>query len=106
MFQRLSRADGVTLAVFTTDIRQDGPRSGKVLSTTAAVALDGGAAGRLDHSIASPEVLHIRAIDGSASSDSGRIDIGGGEGRYEIFVTVPGDCAVTVDAELGVGDAP
>jgi hypothetical protein len=106
VFQRLSRADGVTLAVFTTDIRQDGAQSGKVLSTTAAVALDGGAAGRLDHSIAIPEVLHIRAIDGSASSDSGRIDIGGGEGRYEIFVTVPGDCAVTVDAELGVGDAP
>lgn len=105
VFQRLSREDGITLAVFTTNISQDSARSGRLLSTKAYVALDGGAAGKLERSIATPEVLHIRAIDGSASSDAGSVKIDGAEGTYEIFVSVPGDCAVTVDAELHSGEA-
>jgi hypothetical protein len=104
VFSRLSRSDGITLAVFTSDVTQDGARSGQFISAKAAIALDGSAA-RLDATIPMPEVLRIRAEDGSAASDGGRLDIAGAEGRFEIFVSVPGDCAVTVDAELGAGPA-
>ena len=69
----------------------------------AALALDGSAAAKLDETIPMPEVMHIRAEDGSASSDSGILDIGGADGQFEIFVSIPGDCAVTVDAELNSG---
>lgn len=100
VFERLSREDGITLAVFSTHLRQDAARSGALLTATASVAMDGGSSAKLDPSIEHPEVVHIRSVDGTASSNAASIPIDGAEGQYEIYVRVPEDCAVTVDAEL------
>lgn len=104
VFSRLMIADGVTLAVFSTEVIQDDRGSGGRLSATAAVALEGGAAGRLDPAIAAPEVVRISSKDGLLSNDSRVIEIDGTGGHFEIFVRIPADCAVTVDVELDGGD--
>lgn len=101
VFERLLREDGATLAVFSTEVRQDRQRSGQKLRASATFALDGGAAGKkLDSSITLPEIVRVRARDGSGSSDSNVIQLGGAGGVYEIHVRVPPDCAVTVEATL------
>lgn len=100
VFERLTREGGITLAVFSTELRQDANHSGNLLRAEASVAMEGGASGKLDASIEPPEVLSIKAVDGSLSNDGGMIVVDGAEGRFEIFVSVPADCAVIVDAQL------
>lgn len=100
VFERLMRVDGATLAVFSTEVVQDRQGTGKRLRAIGSIALDGGKAGRLDTSIASPEIVRIQERGGTRSSKSDVIEIEGTSGVYEIHVWVPRDCAVTVEAVL------
>lgn len=100
VFERLHREDGTTLAIFVTELRQDASRSGRILVARASVAMDGGASARLDESVEQPEVVRIRAADGSLTGTASTLAVDGTEGRFEILVRVPSDSAVTVDAQL------
>lgn len=104
LFERLLRTDdGITIGVFSTQIHQDRQRSGRLLRATAAIAMEGAAVRRLDASIASPEIVCIRAQDGTRTAKCGEIELDGAEGLYEIHVSIPADCAVTVEAVLETG---
>ena len=46
----------------------------------------------------------MRAVDGIESSSVSRIRLDGAEGRYEIRVRMPPECAVTVEAEVLTDD--
>ena len=100
VFERLEQEGQCIVAIFSTDVRQDIRRSGIVLTTKATVAIDSAAAGRIDNLVVQPSIAAIRAIDGSSEGDSDHILLGGDEGRYEIFVRMPPDCAVTVNAQV------
>ncbi len=100
VFERLEHDGDSTIAVFSSEVRQDARRSGRVLTAKAAVAIEGTAAVKIEKLIAQPSIAAIRAIDGGSRSVSDRLCLDGAEGRYEIFVRMPPDCAVTVDAEV------
>ncbi len=106
VFDRLIRDGDRTLAVFASELLQDSraPDRSCTLVASASFALDGVAAKR-DASLDCPEIVRIRAADGSLSSDSSRLDVGRAQGRFEIFALVPPDCAVTVDADILGEDA-
>lgn len=104
VFKRLVREEGRTLAMFVTELRQDAERSGRTLVARASVAMDGVAA-KLDPSLERPEVVRIRAVDGTLSDEASILAVAGAEGQFEILVRVPPDCAVTVDAQFLEEDA-
>jgi hypothetical protein len=93
-----------TVARFSTEVRQDSIRSGSSLHVVASVAVDG-AAGKVDEYVERPEVLSITATDSGSTSDGDSIALNGDEGRYEVEVTVPADCAVTLDAKVQIAEA-
>lgn len=99
LFAGLARRDHQTVAMFTIDVRQDAANSGRRLKVTASIAVEGSAS-KFDEFAIPPRVLSIRADDLSMSSDNGTIDLQGLEGRFEVEVTVPPDCAVTLDSEI------
>ena len=103
VFERLEHDGEGTVAVFTSMVHQDARQSGTVLTAKAAVAIEGTAAGRIDAFIGQPSVISIRHRDGAPKSTSDRISLDGAEGCYEIFVRMPPDCAVTVDAQVLAG---
>ena len=105
LFERLERRDGSTIAVFSTEVRQDRLRSGVLLNSWAAVALEGGSTAPADEQLPEPEVLEICETDGARTVPGGQIELMGEEGRYEIFVLVPPDCAVTVEAAVLTDEA-
>lgn len=103
VFVRLERRDSMKVAIFSTAVQQDTEGRGEWLHASAAVALDGSATRQLDKSISSPEIIEIRALDGSATGAGDQLELDGASGEYEIIVSVPDDCAVTIDAEVLVG---
>lgn len=103
IFETLLRKGDSTLAVFSTEVKQDPGRTGKRLSAVASIALEGRSAHLGDAFVTAPKVLGIRASDGGQSFSTDTIDLNGAEGRYEIYVLVPADCAVTVSVELQTG---
>jgi hypothetical protein len=104
VFLRLEQREGTKVAVFTTSVQQDADCSGKNLHASAAVAIDGAAVLQLDQAIVIPEVIEIRAEDGSSAELGNTLTIDGASGSYEIVVRMPDECAVTVDAEIQSGD--
>ena len=104
LFVGLARRGDQTVARFVTDVRQDAARSGISLRVAPSIAVEGGA-GKVDEFVVLPEVLSIRAEDSSIASDAAWINLEGAEGRFEVEVTVPPDCAVTLDAEVGAAEA-
>lgn len=99
-FVRLENLDGTKVAVFATRVQQDAQRSGRNLRATAAVALDGSANRQLDPSISVPTILEIRAVGDGDPAKGDSISLEGRDGDYEILVTVPDDCAVTLEVEV------
>ena len=104
VFERIEHDGDSTIAVFSSEVRQDARRSGRVLTAKAAVAIEGTAAGSIDPLIVQPSVISIRQSNGGPTSLSDRVNLDGTEGCYEIFVRMPPDCAVTVDAEILSGE--
>lgn len=104
VFVRLEQDGGRKVAIFSTSVQQDAEGTGDALIATAAVALDGAATRQLDRSIATPEIVAIRAADGSSSETGEILEIDGESGEFEIVVSVPDDCAVTVDAQVRCGE--
>lgn len=100
VFDRLELGKSGRVAIFTTEVIQDRQRSGTRLSATVSIAIEGAGAGRVDGDITQPVVLSIKAADGDAASEASSLDLNGMEGRFELRVSVPDDCAVTVDAEV------
>ena len=104
LFERLELSDAGTVAVFSTEVRQDTTRSGSSLAARAAVAIDGSSASHLDAGIQQPTVVAIGSADGVLSATGNSLALAGKEGTFEIRVLVPQDCAVTVKADvLSVG---
>ena len=79
---------------------QDARRSGAKLTASAFVAVEGATLGSADDTVGRPDVLSVRWLDGNAETFGDTIDLGGREGRFEIRVRVPEDCAVTADADV------
>jgi hypothetical protein len=100
VFQRLEAGETGRVAVFVTEVSQDVRRSGTRLVASASVAIEGSALGAADDTIGTPDVLSIRWLDGDASMDGSELALEGREGRFEILVRVPDDCAVTADADV------
>ena len=104
VFVGLTHRDGQVIARFVTEVRQDPIGSGISLQVVASVAVEG-AASKVDDHIARPKVLSITAAETGSVSDGNSIALGGAEGRYEVEVTVPAECAVTLDAEILTAEA-
>jgi hypothetical protein len=102
VFVRLERDDEGTVAVFETEVRQDSRLSGIALSAKPAVAIEGSAASSTDDVAGQPIVIGFR---GPLSGEGARIPLDGAEGRFEILVRMPPDCAVTLDVEVIQGEA-
>lgn len=99
LFVRLEATELGRVAVFSTVVRQDSRLSGVILTSLAAVAIEGSTASQLDDDML-PTVLSIRSSDGARSSEGGALALQGSEGTFEIRVMVPSDCAVTVNADV------
>lgn len=100
LFERLELTPAGRVAVFSSEVIQDGRRSGSSLATQAAIAIDGVTTGQIDDDFRPPVVLSIRSSDGTLSTNGNGLRLGGAEGIFEIRVLVPEDYAVTVEAEV------
>lgn len=100
VFQRLEEGPAGPIAVFATDVKQDTRRTGAVLVASASIAIEGSAIGGVDDTIGKPDVVAVRWVDGEAGVGGNRFQLDGREGRFEIHVRIPYDCAVTADAEV------
>jgi hypothetical protein len=100
VFQRLEAGDTGRIAVFLTEVTQDTRRSGAKLVATASVAVEGTTLGSTDDNLGRPDVLSVRWLDGQAETAGNTLDLGGREGRIEIRIRVPDDCAVTADVDV------
>jgi len=100
VFQRLEEGETGRVAVFETEVSQDARKSGAVLVAAASIAIEGTALGAADETLERPDVLFIRWLKGDASVDGSKLPLDGREGRFEIHVRVPDECAVTADAEV------
>jgi hypothetical protein len=103
VFQRLEAGETGRTAVFLTEVTQDAVRSGGRLIASASVAVEGASLGSAEDTVGRPDVLSVRWLDGEAEAVGGTLDLGGREGRFEIRVRVPEDCAVTADADVVPG---
>jgi hypothetical protein len=71
----------------------------------ASIALEGAKALQLDEGIIiQPTIVSITSIDRSVEIMGNIFQLEGEEGIYEIRVTVPKDCAVTVEANVLMED--
>lgn len=105
LFIRLEATKLGTVAVFSTDVRQDNRKRGAQLSVMASIALEGAKALQLDEGIIiQPTIVSITSIDRSVEIMGNIFQLEGEEGTYEIRVTVPKDCAVTVEANVLMED--
>ena len=100
LFERLEISREGPIAVFSTEVRQDTGRTGATLATDAAVAVEGSTLSRSESDIPQPVVISVRSIDGMRSETGGNLILSGDEGTFEIHVLMPGDCAVTVEAQV------
>jgi hypothetical protein len=100
VFQRLEAGDTGRIAVFLTEVTQDTRRSGAKLVATASVAVEGTTLGSTDDNLGRPDILSVRWLDGEAETAGNTLDLGGREGRIEIRIRVPDDCAVTADVDV------
>jgi len=90
--------DGTTrLAVFSTEVVQDGRRSGKTLVASASVVVEGSELPLADSEVGRPAVLSLRSADGQTFPGN-RLALDGREGSFEIRVAVPENCAITASA--------
>ena len=62
--------------------------------------MEGATLGSADDTVGRPDVLSVRWLDGEAETTGNTLDLSGREGRFEIRVRVPDDCAVTADADV------
>ena len=101
LFKSLELSKAGTVAVFSTEVRQNPERSGFSLRARAAVAIEGSSmASRIENEIRQPAVLSIACPDGDLSANSDSLALDGAEGMFEVRVLVPDDCAVTVKADV------
>lgn len=101
-FEHLESTKSGCVAVFTTEVLQGADRDGVSLSAHAAVAMEGSAL-RTGGDIPQPTLVSIRSADGHLVANSGKLELAGSEGRFEIRVLVPEDCAVTVHTRVLTG---
>ena len=100
LFARLEGKPNEPVAVFETTVLQDSRRSGIALKATAAVAVDGGPATGTASIGLHPSVVGIKGPTADLSGDGGQVALDGKEGRFEIRVRFPPDCAVTLAVEV------
>ena len=100
VFECLESAANGSVAVFSTEVRQDAGRTGFSLSVHPLVVMEGSGVASRDGDIPQPHVVSIRSRDGRLGTSGRRLQLNGAEGRFEIRVVVPQDCAVTVKANV------
>lgn len=101
LFLRLELGLDGPVAIFEILVKGDG--STRVLLLEPALVMDGGTAAEA-RSSTGPRVLGVRDDTGETVGDGPRIAIGNQGGRFEVTVSMPPDCAVTLAAHL-VGEA-
>jgi hypothetical protein len=101
-FARLQSIEGQPVAEFLLELSGQGPQD--TLNLAPAFAVEGGRVD-VDEGAAGerPRILAVldpqgRLLDGLAS-----VPVGGLEGEVRVLVTVPADCAVTINAKLEAG---
>jgi hypothetical protein len=99
-FERLEAGPSGRIAIFRTEVIQDTRRSGTVLIASASIAVEGAGLGRTGDDTPQPEVLSLRWCEGAEVSQGAVFELAGREGRFEILVRVPDDCAVTADIDV------
>lgn len=99
-FIRLEAIETAAVAVFITEVRQDFCKSGRILTASAAVSVDGGRPIELDTVLPKATIISICSSDGGQFAQGGELAIDGAEGVYEIRVQIPFDCAVITNAEV------
>lgn len=100
VFERLELSGKDRVAVFNAAVRQDTRSSGKAISVTSSLAIDGKGTRQVDDDVVQPTVLSVSSEDGELHTTTGVLEINGAEGRFEIRVRVPDETAVTVEATL------
>ena len=106
VFSRLATDEGGKIAVFETEVTQDPKRSGSILRASATIAVEGAGLSRIGEEVPEPEVLAITLLDDASSSEGPAFDLAGREGRFEISVRVPDDCAVTTEVHVLAEESP
>lgn len=99
-FERLELRGAEVVAVFSTEVGQDAGRTGSALAARAFVAIEGSKAPRVGDGVRRPVVVSVRSVNGDLTSSTDSLELAGNEGRFEIDVLVPDDCAVTVQAHV------
>ena len=100
LFARLEGEPDGPVAVFETVVHQDPRQSGIALHATPSVVIDGAPAGGMESIGLAPAIVGIKGPTAELSSNGGQVAINGNEGRFEIRVRCPPDCAVTVTAKV------
>lgn len=100
VFDRLELGLEGRVAVFMTEVTQDRRRSGSTLVASASIAIEGTGARRIDDDVPRPKVISVSSPDGGPAANGPSLLIQGREGRFELRVLIPEDCAVTVDAKV------
>ena len=108
LFARLEADPDGPVAVFQTMVFQDSSRSGALLKATSVVAVEGAPVVRTETKKIGlePTVVGITGPTTELSGSGTLVEINGNEGRFEIRVRCPPDCAVTVAAEVLQGSDP
>ncbi|MCT0213280.1 hypothetical protein KQ307_07210 [Synechococcus sp. CS-1326] len=99
-FERLELGDEGRIAVFRTEVIQATNRTVCSLHASASIAIDGVSVGLIDDEIRQPVVLCIKEVEGELMALGSRLNLQGREGWFEVWILVPGEYAVTVDAEV------
>ena len=100
VFGHLEATESDSVAVFLTEVRQDVGRSGSFLSVRPQVAIEGSGVVPPGGDVPPPTVVSIRSDNGRLSTKGSHLQLDGAEGRFEIRIVVPQDCAVTVQAKV------
>jgi len=100
VFSRLATGEEGKVAVFETEVTQDPKHSGSVLRASATIAVEGTGLSRPGEEVPKPEVLTITFLDDASRSEGPAYELAGREGRFEIAVRIPDDCAVMVEVDV------
>jgi hypothetical protein len=104
VFERLEAGAAGKIAIFSTEVTQDKDRNGAALLATATIAVEGSGLGRAGDDVPTPDVISIRWVDNDQVTAGNVVELAGGEGRFEIYVGVPDECAVTAEVDIIEGD--
>jgi len=101
VFSRLEEFEGRVVAVFDVQVPPSAARDWQLLKAEAQVLLDGKPERPDPEVMSPPEILGFRMPGGTRLLRSGdMIETTGVDGKIEVLVEMPGDCAITLDLQM------